>query len=88
VSCALSSRDGPRSVELASNNARGPPIAARLSDTATARMPVASTSTPATRIASRRQRALNRFIDGAARPSPPQGIASLQLHRSRRDDET
>ena len=32
VSCALPSRDGPRSVELASNNASGPPITARLSD--------------------------------------------------------
>jgi len=52
VSCALRSRDGPRSVELASHNASGPPITAGLSDTDATRIPVTSTSTPAARIAS------------------------------------
>jgi len=46
VSCALRSRDGPRSVELASHNASGPPITAGLSDTDATRIPVTSTSTP------------------------------------------
>jgi hypothetical protein len=61
VSCAPPSRDGPRSVELASNNASGPPMTGRSSDTDAARTPVASTSTPAARTADRRQPTIPRW---------------------------
>src|SRR6476469_1896689 len=46
VSCALQSRDGPRLVELASNNDSGPPITAGLLDTDATRIPVTSTARP------------------------------------------